>query len=106
MPHNSSNSTIEPLRELASVPAGKPATKPAAKAAGKGMAGDAGQDEGMELWGTDSSWAGSLDCAGLLLGDSQAKLQVPARGAVVPLELAAFESITVTIEVRAVFADH
>ena len=55
----------------------------------------------MELWGTDSSWAGTLDCAGLLLGDSQAALQVPARGGAVPPELAAFESITVTVEVRA-----
>ena len=79
--------------------------KPAAKAGGKGLAGDAGQDEGMELWGTDSSWAGSLDCAGLLLGDLQAALQVPARGGVVPPEVAAFESITIAVEVRAGYID-
>lgn len=92
---------MRPLRELATSPAGKSVAKPAAKAGGKALAGDTAQDEGMELWGTDSSWAGSLDCAGLLLGDSKAALQIPVRGGVVPPELVAFESVTVAVEVRA-----
>lgn len=101
LPKDSHTSTMRPLRELATSPAGQSVAKPAAKAGGKALAGDTAQDEGMELWGTDSSWAGSLDCAGLLLGDSKAALQIPVRGGVVPPELVAFESVTVAVEVRA-----
>eukprot|EP00891_Asterochloris_glomerata_P007094 jgi/Astpho2/7094/Aster-x1406 len=89
----------EAAADAADAAAGQSVAKPAAKAGGKALAGDTAQDEGMELWGTDSSWAGSLDCAGLLLGDSKAALQIPVRGGVVPPELVAFESVTVAVEV-------